>query len=58
MNHETQLIAIINIFRYHMRIKETRKKKSTTFNLAFVADENKKIGNRDSSRIFSFRKRY
>ena len=27
MNHEVQLIVIINIFRYHMRMKKIRKKK-------------------------------
>ena len=27
MNHEIQFIVIIDIFRYHIRIKEARKKK-------------------------------
>ena len=27
MNYETQFIVIINIFRHHMHMKKTRKKK-------------------------------
>ena len=38
-NHETQLLALIEIFRHHMRMKKTRKKKETIFNSTFAIDE-------------------
>lgn len=58
VDHETQLIAIIDTFRHHMRMKEARKGKSTTSNSAFAADESKETGSRDSSRTPSFRGRH
>ena len=42
IDHETKLFLFIEIFRHHIRMKKTRKKKSTTFNLTFVVNENKK----------------
>ena len=39
-NHEAQLLAFIEIFRHHMRMKKARRKKETIFNSTFAADEN------------------
>ena len=49
-DHEAQLIALIDVFRHHMRMKEARKGKGTISNSAFVADEDKDSNDRDSSR--------
>ena len=54
IDHETKLFLFIEIFRHHMRIKKTRKKKSTTFNSTFVVNENKK-NDHSHSHEFSFR---
>ena len=43
MNHKAQFIALIDIFRHHMRMKKTRKEKKTIFNSAFAANKNKKL---------------
>ena len=54
IDHETKFLLFIEIFRHHMRMKKTRKKKSTTFNSTFIVNENKK---NDHSHLheFSFR---
>ena len=44
-NYKTQFFIVIEKFRHNIRLKETRKKKASAFNLAFVADENKKAIN-------------
>ena len=41
-NYEAQLFIVIKKFRHNIRLKKTRKKKTSAFNSAFVADENKK----------------
>ena len=44
-NYEKKLITFIDIFRHHMRMKKTRKEKTTIFNSTFVANENHKKSN-------------
>ena len=46
MDHEVQLIVIIDTFRHHMRMKEARKERGTIFNSAFAVDKNKKTDGR------------
>ena len=59
VNHETQFIIIIDIFRHHMRMKKARKKREIIFNSTFVVDENEKSisnsNNNNRSNTFSFR---
>ena len=44
-NHEAQLLALIEIFRHHMRMKKVRKRKETIFNSTFVVDEKRQKKN-------------
>ena len=49
VDHETQLIAIIDTFRHHMRMKEARKGRGAISNSAFAADESEGSNGRSPS---------